>query len=257
MSYKKMLIVAFAGVALIMAAVIAGIAVSSSRRISFEVEFPQYTEYTPEVQATEFVDDGLDRVQVTSGTVQSVIKMLSRPESYSENISVTKYWGGGSTQYSVEKYVYSGVVRLIITCGGTVKNVIVGAESAHVWYGSENEVYSYSIGAAAGDERRVLADEYGMLLTYEDILKSDPESIFEAGYVSFNGENCIYVSAAYGEMGYTADYYVSADTGLLISAEVKDGTDVIYSMKENGCDTSVPSADYFTLPDGVSVIFSE
>jgi hypothetical protein len=257
MSSKKMAVIASIGVAAIMIIVVVGIILVGVRSEQYDVQLPQHTEYTADSVSAELVDDGLKRVQVDVDTVQSVIKNISRPESYTESVTVTKYWGESSTKYTVEKYVYSGVSRLIVNGGSTVKNVIVGAASAYIWYGTAADTYSYSIADADSNARRTLGDQYGFLMTYEDILSLDPADITDAAYEDYDGESCIFVTAAYGDLGYTAEYYVSVETGLLKFAQVSDDDGAIYTMTQDVCEIDIPSADYFTLPDGTSVIFSE
>lgn len=187
--------------------------------------------------------EAIRRVEVTPETVQRVIERLARPESYRRTITIVRYWGESSGQSVVETAVSGDWTRLDETRDDLTRHVITcsGADS-WVWYGDSRRVYS---GAAA-----LTADEEQSIPTYEDVLLFDPASIAAADYRALEGVNCIYVETAPDGGGYAARYWISVDTGLLVSAERLQNDVLVYSMTGLSVDETAPDATAFTLPGG-------
>ncbi len=86
------------------------------------------------------------------------------------------------------------------------------------------------------------------ILTYEDVLELEPESIVEAGYLDWNGSSCIYVETEQSEFGYRNRYWIAVENGLLVQAELWEGERTLYRMTAGAVDQTL-SRD-FALPDG-------
>ena len=87
--------------------------------------------------------------------------------------------------------------------------------------------------------------------TYETVLDADPEQITGTGYDdSRGGIPCIYVevSAPGGER--VDRYWISVESGLLISSETLEGEELLYRMTAYSPIQSCPSGTTFQLPDG-------
>ena len=187
--------------------------------------------------------EAIRRVEVTPDTVQRVIERLVRPESYRRTVTIVRYWGESSGESVVETAVSGDWTRLDETRDDLTRHVITcaGADS-WVWYGDSRRVYS---GAAA-----LTADEEQSIPTYEDVLLLAPASIAAADYRALEGVNCIYVETAPDGGGYAARYWISVDTGLLVSAERLQNGTLVYSMRGLSVDETEPDAAAFTLPGG-------
>ena len=196
-------------------------------------------------QASDTQVEAIRRVEVTPETVQRVIERLARPESYRRTITVARYWSEGSGESVVETGTAGAWTRLDETRDDLTRHVITCAgeeKRSWVWYGDSRRVYA---GAAA-----LSADEEQSIPTYEDVLLLDPTSIAAADYRALEEVNCIYVETAPDAGGYVARYWISVDTGLLVSAERLQNGTLVYSMTGLSVNKTAPDAAAFTLPGG-------
>lgn len=186
------------------------------------------------------------QVEVTPQTVQDIIgKTLSRYRSYSRTVQVDYLRGGeviGSLSAAVT--VDDGWTRVDLTSQSGVEHTIVGEDVRYRWYHNDTEYAQIPAGESSGD----LAQH---LPTYEDVLALDPKEITAATYESRGGVACIYVEVAEDELGYLERYWVSVESGLLVSAETVKGDEVVYRMTAYQVDSPLVNAgSSFTLPDG-------
>lgn len=186
---------------------------------------------------------GVRVISVDPDTVQTVIGMLARADSYSRTLTAQNFWNGGSATTEIEVRVRGENVRLTIRGDGSdaEKNVLIRGAEEWIWYSDGGGVWHGS--AKEGD-----ADAYQTLLTYEDVLSLDKSAISDAGYTVYNGENCIFVRYTAGELGYEHFCYVSDATGLLMGTETYDGDMLVYSLRSSVPDISTPSDDIFAIP---------
>lgn len=180
-------------------------------------------------------------IAVTPETVQTAVGMLSRAGSYSRMIIAETFWTGGSALRSINVAVSGERARLTVSDSRGVKNVLISGDELWIWYPDSSRVYTGPAGGSA-------ADEYQGLLTYEDILRLDPASITDAGYVDYNGDNCIFAEYTDGELGYVSRFWVSVNTGLLMGSETIDGDMLIYRMSSSVPDISTPDESVFDPP---------
>ena len=246
MSTKRILGIAIFGVIFI--AVIIGLMLVTSFFISDDgvIELPRLSETTAEPGPVG--NHGLPPVEVTADTVQKVIATLNRPETYTRDITIERFWeGGGSARQYIRTAVTGGVMSLWTNSpDGSERRVIVTADRVYIWYSGDRVPFSSYIGAAGN-----AADEWRAIFTYEDVLALTPADIIETGFAQFGGESCIYVVYRSPQFGYTIRYYVSIELGLLVGAEEHDRTgSLVYRMTvgETMLGEADPSA--FMLPDG-------
>ena len=71
-----------------------------------------------------------------------------------------------------------------------------------------------------------------------------------AGYELKNDIPCIYVEAADADTDSVSSYWVSVDSGLLVSAELRRTGEVIYRMTSSAIQSPCPAGAAFKLPDG-------
>lgn len=185
-----------------------------------------------------------DRViRIDTDTVQTAISMLARTDSYSRTLTVQHFWSGGTSSEEILVWVHGQNMRVTIR-GKTYdseKNILIKGQEKWIWY---SEAKSAWHGAARDGD----ADAYQTLLTYEDVLALDKSALRDAGYTEYDGETCIYVRYADGELGYESLCYISVGTGLLMGTETYDGDVLIYSMTSSHPDISTPDEEIFAEP---------
>ena len=199
----------------------------------------------PSDSGGQSLDETLVRVEVTPRTVQSVIAQLSRYRSYSRTVQVDYLRGGESLGgMTAQVAVDNGWTRVDLTTAGGVEHTITGDGTCYLWHNGEEDWVT--LPAQGGD-----ADLAQRLPTYEDVLALEPDSITDAGYVDRGGMACVYVEVAEEELGYLERYWVSVESGLLVSAETVKGDEVVYSMAAYEVESPLTGgSDRFTLPDG-------
>ena len=198
---------------------------------------------TPDA-ATGPEDGAEDRtLEVNAATVQTVVALLRRAESYSRVLTVQSYWTGGSSETEYEVHVRANQTRVTVRDGSAVeRNILLRDGEIRIWYSDAEGVYRGP--AEAGD-----ADAWQSIPSYEDLLRLPPEAILEAGYTVYNGETAVYARYVAGPFGYETSCYVSDRNGLLIGSETYDGDVLIYAMRSSPVDISTPDDSVFELPD--------
>lgn len=192
-------------------------------------------------------DDQFWQVDVTPETVQSIVASLSRPESYYRELTVETYWNGGSHSTSVQFWQdrdWSHTRQVLPS--GAVRHDITGDETTYYWYeGSE----SY---------RSFPADQYSADLTqhiptYEDVLDLDTDTIVQTGYERRDVWPCVYLQVQVSDT-VVERYWISTDTGLLVSAEREQNGQLVYRMTAyTQVQTPCPTTASFALPDGTEL----
>lgn len=182
------------------------------------------------------------QVEVTPGTVQSVIAALSRLESYSRTVTTTLE---GTANSTAQVWVDGGWTRTDLTGPtGRVSHTIVGDGTVWRWYDGDRAAVSWSADNASADV------EGQHIPTYEDVLALDTGAITAAGYENKNGVDCVYAEVYVPQLEQTERYWVGSDTGLLIAAETTVGESAVYAMTAATAEVPAPSGSWFTLPDG-------
>lgn len=187
------------------------------------------------------VRGGGAQVEVTPDTVQSVIAVMDRLESYSRVITTTLEGVSATTQTWVDGEWTRADMEL---SDRLVVHTIVGPGQLWRWYGAEDKVLSWPADGSSMDV------EGQRIPTYEDVLAVDAQSITAAGYEEKNGEACVYVEVTLPELGQVERYWVSENSGLLWAAETLVGGETVWTMVAGLPETPVPSYASFQLPDG-------
>lgn len=184
-------------------------------------------------------------VEVTAGTVQSVIAHMSRLRSYSRSIAVRYAWEGGSGELTARVMVDGGWSRCdAVLPGGIVEHSIVGEGTLWYWYGDGPRYLT-------ADAEPETEDLVQRIPTYEDILELDADAITGAGYEEKDGLPAIYVEAAGQLPSYVERYWVSVDSGLLIASETEKDGAVVYAMSSSDMVSPLTGEEgAFALPDG-------
>ena len=187
------------------------------------------------------------QVDVTPETVQSIVASLERPVSYYRELTVEALWNGGSHSTSVQFWQDHGWshTRQVLP-SGAVRHDLTGEDTTYYWYeGSQ----SY---------RTFPADEYSADLTqhiptYEDVLDLDPDTITQTGYDRRDVWPCVYLQVQVSDT-VVERYWISTDTGLLVSAEREQSGQLVYRMTAyTQVQIPCPATASFALPDGTQL----
>jgi len=190
-------------------------------------------------------DDGITRIEVTPETVRAVLGTLTRAESFSRSYAIKTLWTGGESQSDLSYWQKGDNIRLSITSGSSVRNILVRGEDLYVWYDGYSGFFKSKLSESDVSKE---VDMFSGLLTYEELMDVPQEDILDAGYADQSGQPCIYAIYKSGELGYVSHIYISIDTGLLLSTEKYDGDTLIYSMSSVSTDLSTPSDSIFEVP---------
>lgn len=188
---------------------------------------------------------GQDVVSLTPDTVQAVISMLTRADSYSRTVTVEDYWPGGGSSHELSVWADHGRTRIRAEDGDSVRNILISGGKLYIWYDYSQEVY------VSDKVEDADADEWLRSISYDELLSLPVSAITNASYEQFGGESCIYAEYVAGEFGYVSCVYISVSSGLLMGARVYDGDELIYQMVSSAPDFSTPNESMFELPEGV------
>lgn len=198
--------------------------------------------------------DGADELnsliyaELRPDTVQYILEIIEKPKSYSCHYLVENFWEDGDGAFDVSVYVKDEVFSVTVLNDEYMKRYIFTDDEYYIWYVDEREYYQGQRGSVLSEEH--IADAVQMSGSYKVLMELDEEDILEAEYIEIDGVYCVYVKAAVGELGYTSDYYIYPDTGLLHKSEVFDGDTLVYRMSSSDIMLSAPYDEYFTIPGG-------
>ena len=214
------------------------------------VELPEKEDVFSAGSSSTFPQDSsqYQSVSVTPATVQSVIATLARVDSYSREITLESFWSDGSSTSTVQVWADGGWTHSRQAMpSGVVRHDLVGAGTLYYWYDG-SPLYE----SAPADDRS--ADLAQRIPTYETVLALDPGTITAAGYELRGEIPCVYVEVDLKELGILERYWVSIDTGLLVSAETSQGEQLLYRMTAySSIITPCPFSASFSLPDGTAL----
>lgn len=190
-------------------------------------------------------DDGISRLEVSSENVKVVLETLARAESFSRTYTIKTLWNGGESESTFNYWQKGDSIRMSISQGSTVRNILVLGNDLYVWYDGYSGFFKSKLSESSVSKE---VDKFSELVTYEDIKEIPQEDILDAGYDVHLNQPCIFVEYKSGELNYVNHVYVSIDTGLLVSTEKHDGEELIYSMESVSTELSTPSDDIFSIP---------
>lgn len=214
------------------------------------IPLPDIRQVTPPPTADVSEPDTKGHVEITRENIRAVISTLKRPDTYSREVLIETFWENGKAEYLIKTDVTNGVTSLhILQPSSLEKRIIVTPDTLYIWYEGDKIPYSGEIGSAGNAYRT--ADEWQMLVHYEELLVLDQNNIVEAGYEIVDGEDYIFVVCLSPLLGYTKKYYVSIDYGLVTGAGEYDETGaLVYRMTTGKCLIGEIDPTSFILPDG-------
>lgn len=210
-----------------------------------EVILPSPSAGSMDVSGTGGKEQDYQRVEVTTQTVTGVIATLARPASYYRELTVETFWTGGSSAAQVQVWTDGGWSHSVQTLpSGVVRHDLTGEDTLYYWYDGDRQYVT-----APADEKS--SDLAQHIPTYETVLELEPDEITEAGYVLRGDLPCILVQVRPSGSGLLQRFWVSVDSGLLVSAESEQDGELIYRMTAyTPVQSPCPTGASFALPDG-------
>ena len=243
MEQKNRLVIVVAIVALIVGAIFA-----SFGRVLFAAKTPEVI--LPSGSAGETDPPGAvsqeynyQRVEVTPQTVQGVVATLARPSSYYRTLTVETFWEGGSSGTQVQVWADGGWSHSVQTLpSGVVRHDLTDGDTLYYWYDGAQQYQT-----APADERS--SDLAQHIPTYETVLDLNAGEIIDAGYEARGDIPCILITVR--RETALQRFWVSVDSGLLISAETEEDGRLVYSMTAySPVQAPCPADAVFSLPNG-------
>lgn len=188
------------------------------------------------------------QITVDRNNVQAVIASLSRPAAYSCSVTNTLYWEGGAGTLQCRQYARDGAYRVeTLDRDGVITQVQLQYDGKiYAWDAGSSTYYSGQAGSFSPGEA-------AMLPTYETVCQLPAEQIEQAELTELSGQPMIRVTAV--QDGRTAEYIVSAVTGLLYSASFSQNGTRTQFVQTSVLSLDRPADNLFTLPGQTHTIF--
>lgn len=241
-------------VALILALAVIAAGILGSFFWSFSRQNPDQSQITlpghgtADIDHTQDIGDSnretVELLTVTRDNVAEVLRQLRRPEAYQCQVESTYYYGEGASTLKSTLEVRDGLVR--ITQYDRQEQPTLEALL------TETRVYLWDTGEHWSDFLRMPDDRdlYARFPTYEDILTLPPERLLAGRTEVLDGELCIFVQTRQPETGEEQDWYILAETGLLLYTETRKDGAVCYTGAMKQFSAQPPGEERFLLPDG-------
>ena len=194
-------------------------------------------------------------IEITRENAQAVISTLSRLQNYSRNVRVQTFWEGGQADFYFNVTIYGEAASIISNSQARAqRHVIIANDRHYIWHSGENQPFVGYFDALGSAERA--ADEWQMLVTFEDVLQVSPYDIIDAGHTIFDDIGCIFISYRTPLLGFLRTYYISIEHGLVIAAfEYDQHGFLTYEMRAGAVGHA--DMDAFLLPDGSNALNNE
>ena len=187
-------------------------------------------------------------VSVTPETAPAVVATLARPDSYYRELTVETFWEGGSSTTQVQVWADGGWTHSRqVRPSGVIRHDLTGADTLYYWYEG-----SARYETAPADERS--SDLAQHIPTYETVTSLSPREITAAGYELRGDLPCIFVEVQPEDSRLVYQYWISVDSGLLVSAETLEDGALAYRMTAYApVQAPCPADAQFQLPDGTQM----
>ena len=210
-----------------------------------EVVLPSSSAGTGRISGSSDPGQNYQRVEVTTETVAGVVATLSRPASYYRELTVETFWEGGSSASQVQVWADGAWSHSRQTLpSGVTRHDLTDGETLYYWYEGTQQYAQ-----APADERS--SDLAQHIPTYEAVLELEPEEILSAGYEAHGDLPCILAEVRPAGSRQLQRFWISVDSGLLVSAEAEEAGQVVYRMSAYApVQSPCPGDASFALPDG-------
>ena len=227
----------------VLTVLVVGVMLSHTLRRSNHIVLPDVLPPGSEQQGQQPEGSALSVVEITPDTVQAAVATLARPEHYRRTVTVDQLWQGGSGSVTTDVAVLDGWTRMDrVLPDGQSRHTITDGEITFLWYNGGKDLLELPAGEFSADLEQSIP-------TYEDVLSLPVEDIVTSDFRDLSGVPCIYVETAEDQEGYALRYWVSVDSGLLVSAEKLLDGETIYRMGALELDSSEPPIETFRLPN--------
>lgn len=232
-------------VALIVAAIFASFGRVLFAAYTPEVILPSSSAGPGDTSGSAGQELNYQRVEVTPQTVTGVVATLARPSSYYRELIVETFWTGDSSTAQVQVWADGGWSHSVQTLpSGAVRHDLIGGGAHHYWYNGSQQYQS-----APADEKS--SDLAQHIPTYETVLELEPEEIVSAGYELRGELPCILIEVQPRASQLLRRFWVSVDSGLLVSAETEEHGQLVYRMTAyTPVQSPCPADGSFSLPNG-------
>jgi len=200
---------------------------------------------SPAASSSSVSIGGKIRLDVTQGTVQTVLKTLSRTNNYSQTYTVTSLWNGGQSVSTLNIWQKNDKTKMTVSQNNTVTNYLISRNDLYIWYNGSSSVFKSKLSDVNENSD---IDRFSRQIRYEDIDDVSVSDIITASYKVEEDKPCIYAEYKSGTLGYVKHISVFIDSGLLYSAEIYDGETLVYSMKSDSTNITTPPDDVFNVP---------
>jgi hypothetical protein len=199
--------------------------------------------------------DEIGGIEITRENAQAVVSTLSRLQNYSRTVRVQTFWQGGQADFYFNVTVYGEAASIVsYPQAGAQRHVIIANDRQYIWHSDEYQPFVGNFDALGSAERA--ADEWQMLVTFEDVLQVHPYDIIDAGHTIFDDVSCIFISYRTPLLGFLRTYYISIEHGLVIAAfEYDQHGFLTYEMRAGA--VGPVDMDAFLLPDGSNALNRE
>ncbi|MDR1692739.1 MAG: hypothetical protein LBR72_05220 [Oscillospiraceae bacterium] len=248
MNRKRLTILSVAAAIALAASLVVGVWFSyfTGRGEGFVLPSPMQPGFSPEDPIPSSGGVGFTPVNVDAGNVVALLTAITRPYAYSQTVLRTVYWEGGQSVTTHHVAVRGDATRIETEeDGGVILNRIVTPERIYLWSGSIVPYHELKPEDAG-------AEDLSGLPTWEDAASLPPDDILEAA--SFYEENERRLSVKTRQPVYIAEYVISLDTGLLVSATYTDPDGgAAFAFVAGAPELGDPGDARFTLPDDLVV----
>ena len=193
--------------------------------------------------------------EVREDNVQKILRSLSRPSSYHQELNIVRTVDGKEYGETVYLWVSGKLLHADLISNSGIKSVLTDGETLYLWYDDDSVVAQFELDGS------VSMDDLIGIPTYERILELNEGCIEKAEFVTeeqMNNMNCVCVHAK--ENDTLKEYWVSLDSGLLCMEIETENEIPAYSVRQASleilADGDEVLSDIFILPDG-SEPFSE
>lgn len=185
------------------------------------------------------------QVAVTPRTAPSVVATLARPESYYRELTVETFWEGGSSSVQVQVWKDAGWSHSRQALpSGVIRHDLTDGETLYYWYEGTSRYETAPADAFSSDLSQHIP-------TYETVVDMEEDWITDAGYETRGELPCVYVQVQLPDSPVVQRYWVSVDSGLLVSAEAEEDGTLVYRMTAySPAQSPCPADGEFALPDG-------
>ena len=174
-----------------------------------------------------------------------MVATLARPSSSYRELTVETFWTGGSSSSQVQVWTDGGWSHSRQAMpSGVIRHDLTDGETLYYWYEGTQQYKS----APADEQSSDLAQH---IPTYETVMELEPSEITAAGYENRGDMPCVYVEVQPSRSKQIQRFWVSVDSGLLISAETEENGQLVYRMTAySPVQSPCPADGSFSLPDG-------